>query len=135
MKKCRWITLCLLLALMLAACGGDVRQAELAVGPSELYTDAEIGDAMDVVLDHFRKEFDGCTLTWLGYDEAKVLAAQREWAAQYDADQAIVLLSDFEVDSFGGDGSLNPGGTYLNWQWILTRSGNGKWVLRTWGFG
>ena len=68
MKKCRWIALCLLLALLPAACGGDVRHAELAVGPSELYTDAEIGDAMDVVLDHFRKEFDGCTLTWLGYD-------------------------------------------------------------------
>ena len=56
------------------------------------------------------------------------------WAEQYDAEQAIVLVSSFDVDSSGGDGSLNPNSTYDNWKWILTRNDNEKWTLQTWGY-
>ena len=90
---------------------------------------------MDTVIDHFKKEFEGCTLTRLEYDESRVESAQSEWAAQYDADQAIVLISEFDVDSSGGDGSLNPDSTYRNWQWVLVRNGSGAWELKTWGYG
>lgn len=124
----------LLLCLLLTACGGKVRTMPV-IGPSELYTDREIGKAMDIVADYFKKEFDGCTLIRLEYDEAAVRDELMGWADQYDEGQAIVLLSDFEVDSSGGDGSLNPNDTYRNWKWILTRTGAGEWQLRTWGYG
>ena len=132
MTKIRILILLLLAALLLTACG-DVSNVERVMSVSEYYTEAEIHDAMDIVTAHFRKEFDGCRLKNLRYDEP--LAEQQEWAKQYDADEAIVLLSDFSVSRFGGDGSLNPNENYMNWKWILTRSNGGAWKLQTWGYG
>ena len=135
MRKTAWIAL-LLCALVLTACGGgNVRRVMPVIGPSELYTDREIEEAVDIVLDYFRGEFEGCTLTRLEYDETAVREELLGWAEQYDEGQAIVLLSDFEVAPFGACESLNPGDTYRNWKWILTRTGGGKWTLRTWGYG
>ena len=71
----------------------------------------------------------------LSYDETYSVTFSQDWAAQYDAQEAIVLLSCFTVDGSGGDGSFTPNGTYGNWQWILTRSSGEGWVLRTWGYG
>ena len=133
MKKIRLLAFLLLWAVLLTACGGDVSNVERVMSVSECYTEGEIHDAMDVVTAYFRKEFDGCRLKNLRYDEP--LAEQQEWAKQYDADEAIVFLSDFHVYEFGGDGSLNPDENYINWKWILTRSDGGAWTLRTWGYG
>ena len=132
MKIMRILVLLLLAALLLTACG-DVSNVERVMSVSEYYTEAEIHDAMDIVTAHFRKEFDGCRLKNLRYHEP--LAEQQEWAKQYDADEAIVLLADFSVSEFGGDGSLNPNENYINWKWILTRSDGGAWKLQTWGYG
>ena len=132
MKIMKICALLLLAAALLTACG-DVSNVERGVSVSECYTEGEIDDAMDVVTAHFRKEFDGCRLKNLRYDEP--LAEQQEWAKQYDADEAIVLLSDFSVSGFGGDGSLNPNENYMNWKWILTRSDGGAWKRQTWGYG
>lgn len=101
---------------------------------SSVYSTEDILDAMDFVQNHFFLTFNGCTLTDLWYPGDETLAAAEEWAIQYDADEAIVLLSNFDVDSSGGDGSLNPDSTYNNWQWILTRDGDEDWVLETWGY-
>ena len=125
----------LLCVLLLTGCGGNTRHVMPVVGPSELFTDAEIEEAVDIVLRYFRKEFEGCTLTRLEYDETAVRDEMPEWAEQYGESQAIVLLSDFEVAPYGASPSLNPGDTYRNWKWILTRSGGEGWVLRTWGYG
>ena len=136
MKKIKVLLFLLLCAALLTACGGgDVRGAERQMGQSERYSEAEIARAMDQVEDYFRKEFDGCKLLNLRCDEEKTRAEAEEWAQQYGADEAIVLYSDFEVDSSGGDGSLNPDSTYRNWKWILVRSRNGAWELKTWGYG
>ena len=135
MKRiCNFLTV-LLCVLLLAGCGGGKVQTMPAIGPSDLYTGAEIEKAMDIVLGYFQKEFDGCTLTRLEYDEAAVREELPGWAAQYDDAQAIVLLSDFYVSPNGGDGSLNTDETYRNWKWVLTRTGNGNWKLQTWGYG
>ena len=134
MKK-RIVIISLLLCLLLTACGGGKVRTMPVIGPSELYTDREIGKAMDIVADYFKKEFDGCTLIRLEYDEAAVRDELMGWADQYDEGQAIVLLSDFEVAHFGASPSLNSGDTYRNWKWILTRTGAGEWQLRTWGYG
>ena len=136
MKKIKvFLSLMLCLVLLTACGGGNISEVGRQMGESAHYSKAEIARAMDQVEDHFRNEFDGCKLLNLRYDEEKTLAEAEEWAAQYGADEAIVLLSDFEVDSSGGDGSLNPDSTYRNWKWILVRSGNGAWELKTWGYG
>ena len=136
MKKIKvFLSLVLCLVLLSACGGGNVRGAARKMGESERYSRAEIARAMDQVEDHFRKEFDGCKLLNLCYDEEKTHAEAGEWAQQYGADEAIVLLSDFEVDSSGGDGSLNPDSTYRNWKWILIRNRREAWELKTWGYG
>ena len=66
-------------------------------------------------------------LTKLSYPGDTYADEFDEWAEQYDADEAIVILSSFDVDSSGGDGSLNPDSTYDDWKWILIRNDSGNW--------
>ena len=135
-KKIKMLLSLLLCAALLTACGGgDISEVGRQMGESERYTKAEISRAMDQVEDHFRNEFDGCKLLDLRYDEGKTRAEAEGWAQQYGADEAIVLYSDFEVDSSGGDGSLNPDSTYRNWKWVLIRNRREAWELKTWGYG
>ncbi len=129
--------LCMILAVLmlaLAGCGGDVSEVGiLQWEPSQLYTDGEIEAAIDVVLDYFEEEFEGCKLTEVSYCENA--AEFQEWAEQYGTEEAIVLYSSFEVDASGGDGSLNPNSTYRNWKWVLVRDGGGSWRHVTHGYG
>lgn len=137
MKKMLALLLAAALAAgMLAGCGGgDVRGAKKIVGKSQIFDEGEILRAMDVAIDLFDEGFNGCTLLEIEYDEEVSNRSAKAWAAQYEADEAIVLLSKFTVDETGGDGSLNPNSTYERYQWILTRSGLGGWKLQTWGYG
>ena len=133
MKRMLVLILCVLL---LAGCGGDVSNVERSMSVSDLYSEEEICDAMDIAEAHFQKEFEGCRLKNLRYEESdQILAEQAGWARQYAEDEAIVLLSDFSVSRFGADASLNPNENYINWKWVLTRSVGGEWTLRTWGYG
>ena len=91
------------------------------------YSDSDIEAAFQTVKDYFGNEFDGCTLTKLSYPGDTYADDFYEWAEQYDADEAIVILSSFDVDSSGGDGSLNPDSTYDDWKWILIRNDSGNW--------
>lgn len=113
-------------ALLLTACGGGGNVDKVGIPdwkPSEIYTDAEIEAAFKTVKSYFSKEFDGCTLTKLYYPGDKF----QERTAQYDADKAIIICSSFDVDSSGGDGSLNPNSTYEDWMWILVSNNGGEW--------
>ena len=136
MKLIRLFVFLLLCLMLLTACGGDTGNVERVMSQSALYSEEEIGQAMDMVEAKFRKEFEGCRLKNLRYHEyERYLLEQQEWAAQYGEEEAIVLLSDFSVSEFGADPSLNPNENYINWKWVLTRSDGGKWTLRTWGYG
>ena len=116
--------------------GGDISNVNRVIPQSEIYSKQDIAYAMDVVEDKFKSDFKGCKLTDLWYDKKINSSLSDEWADRYDADEAIVLLSNFNVDSSGGDGSLNPNSTYTDWQWILVRDkGSSTWKLETWGYG
>jgi ABC-type phosphate transport system substrate-binding protein len=146
MKKTLLITLLCTLALTLCACGGNTEETDAdpsASGgqinvtvqneDSALYTEEDIDAAAETVIEYFGQNFDGCTLTKLGYpgdDEA----AFRDWADQYGADEAIVLTSEFDVDETGGDGSLEANSTYTDWQWVLVRTAGGDWEHATHGY-
>ncbi len=123
--------------LLLAACGGgNVGDVEIPDRkPSEIYSDADIEAAFETVKAYFSKEFGGCTLKKLYYPGDGFSDEFGEWAAQYDADEAIVILSSFDVDASGGDGSLEPNSTYEDWEWVLVRSAGGQWEHVTHGYG
>ena len=114
---------------------GNISHAERILGESSIYVQSEIEDAMDVAMAYFKAEFEGCTLLTMEYTEEKSLNCADDWAETYGAEEGIVLLSSFEVDENGGDGSFNPGDTYRNWQWVLVRSDGNDWELKTWGYG
>ena len=116
------------LLLTLCACGGDISSVNITIpSNSAVYSTDEIKDAIDVAMDYFKKEFDGCTLTEITYAGDETSADFNEWAQRIDGDDVIVLISSFEVGDSGGDGSLNPNSTYTKWMWILARKEGGKW--------
>lgn len=124
--------LTVLLVLSLAGCGQLFTTFAIVGEKSSVYTEADINEAFDVVLDCFRKEFDGCTLIELGYAGDDTLSEQKEWARQYEADECILLVCSFETD--GTAGPLNPNSTYENYKWVLTRTGGGEWEIKTNGY-
>ena len=127
MKKFLAVVLVLVGMLGLVACGGNTKNVKITDFSSEIYSDAEIDSAIDVAIDYFEKYFDGCTLTEITYLGDDELDDFQEFAERNNADDVIVLISDFEVDASGGDGSLEPNSTYTDWNWILVRTDGGQW--------
>lgn len=115
--------------------GGEASQVSIVPVESGIYSEEDIQAAADTVIQYFQREFEGCTLTELRYAGDEAAGQFAEWAEQYQADEAIVLLSAFDVDASGGDGSLNPNSTYEGWQWILGRNAGGEWEHFTHGYG
>ena len=107
---------------------------QVATDHSDLYTEEDVYEAKRIVETYFNRHFDGCTLLQLWYDENRTAAQAEGWAAQYEAEEAIVLLSNFKTGK-KTDGSLNPNDRYTNWSWVLVRDKGGKWDLKTWGYG
>lgn len=126
-KKLISILLICITALSLTACAGNVKGVKIQHYNSEVYTNSEIEDAIDVTLDYFVKEFKGCTLTELSYAGDDELKDYQEFADRNNADDVIVFYSSFDTGKKGGDGSLNPNYTYTGWNWILVRDNGGKW--------
>ena len=92
-----------------------------------MYSQKEINSAIDVIKKEFKRDWKGCTLKEIHYAGDKVSKEHQEFAERYNADEVIVLVSTFDVDESGGDGSLNPNSTYTDWNWILVRKNGGKW--------
>ena len=131
-----WMALALSLActLGLTACGGNVDNVQITDYTSAIYSDEEIQSAIEVTLDYFEREFEGCTLTELTYLGDDRLGPWLEYAERYQADDVIVFVSSFEVNASGGDGSFNPNDTYTGWSWILVRDDGGKWKFVDGGY-
>lgn len=127
MKKTIYTLLCILLLVNLCACGGHVSNIRTHQVDSEMYSEQDIQSAIDTIEKEFKSDWKGCTLTEIYYAGDDFSKAHQDWADQNDADEVIVLLSSFDVDASGGNGSLNPDSTYDNWQWILVRSNGGQW--------
>ncbi len=127
MKKMIALVFALVYVFSLAACGGNTKNIKITDYSSEIYADTEIESAINVAINYFEKNFEGCTLTEITYWGDDKLNDWQEFAERNNADDVIVLVSTFEVDASGGDGSLNPNSTYTNWKWILVRTDGGKW--------
>lgn len=115
--------------------GGDVSQAVMIPVESGIYTEGDIQAAADTVVRYFKKGFDGCALKELRYAGDEAAEQFAGWEDQYQVDEVIVLLSTFDVDASGGDGSLEPNYTYKGWGWVLGRNAGGKWKHLTYGYG
>ena len=131
MKKFLILCFTFIMGFCLAACsgsGGNVQNVKTHEVDSALYSKKEINSAIDTIKSEFKKDWKGCTLTEIYYAGDSVSKEHQEWADRYNADETIVLLSNFDVDSSGGNGSLNPNSTYDGWNWILVRKEGEGWV-------
>ena len=117
----------ILLVFSLSACGGNVRGVKTHHVDFEMYSQDDINSAIDTIKKEFKSDWKGCTLTEIYYAGDDCSKDHQDWADRNNADEVIVLLSSFDVDSSGADGSLNPNSTYDNWNWILVRTNGGQW--------
>lgn len=127
MNKIKCIILGILSALSLSACGGNISDVSTQRIESELYSQDDINGAVDIIKKEFKSDWKGCSLTEIRYAGDEITKEHQEWSERNNADEVIVLLSSFDVDSSGGDGSLNPNSTYDDWKWILVRLNGGQW--------
>ena len=116
--------------------GGDVSKVTKTIGDSTMYTTEDIESAMNTVTSYVRttKDFQDCTLTELYYDETMSSEKSETLAEQYEAEEAILLLSSFDVGAENKHSGLDANRTYNNFKWILVRSNGGAWTLETWGY-
>lgn len=130
-KKVLSILLCGLMVLGIVGChinGGNVANVEIKEVDSNIYSKEDIENAINTIIEEFDKNWSGCTLKEIYYSGDEYSLVHQDWADRNNKEETIVLLSKFDVDSSGGDGSLNPNSTYDDWNWILVRNKGEKWV-------
>ena len=128
------ILLCAL-ALSVSGCGGNEENLTVIDIDSEIYSQEDYLAAVQAVKTGFRG-LRGCTLTEISYAGDETVQEEQAYIlGSGDYDEGIVLLSSFTVDEHGGDGSLEPNGTYTRWGWYLARKNGGKWNIVTCGYG
>ncbi len=124
MKRIILLFVFISMTFSLCACAGNVKNAKTHEVPSELYTEDDINAAIETIKEEFT-DWHGCTLTEIYY--AGDDTSRAEQAYRKSADEVLVLLSSFDVDWTGYDGSFNPNSTYGGWKWILVRQAGGRW--------
>ncbi len=107
--------------------------AKKEIGESTMYSKTDIEAAMKIVLKEFKTY--PATLKKLWYEEN--IKENEEWAKTYNAEEAIVLRSNFKTysGSKAMEEGLNSNSEYSKWQWILVRTNKGNWELKNQGQG
>lgn len=134
MKRILSVGLLIFVMLFLCSCGENVSEVKISSVDSDIYSQNDIDSAINTAINYFKWNFNGCKLIEIHYAGDEYADEFKEWAKQYDADEAIMLLSDFYVNSTGGDGSLEPDSTQSGWNWILVRNKNGSWEHKDHGY-
>lgn len=106
---------------------GDISKVNIISKKSDIYSTNDIDSAIDVTLKYFKEHFTGCSMLEIEYIGDEINNNYIDWAKRNNKEEVIVLISSFNVDSSGGDGSLNPNSKYKGWNWILVRNKNGNW--------
>lgn len=142
MKKVILLITIVLLLTSLLACEEDIKENDIITdaGKSTKFSRKEVNEALDTVKNEF--DFEGCTLKKVCYDEEKseyatsaYLGSGKGSINKVEPENLIVVHSEFDVDSAGGDGSFEPNSTYTDWQFILIRDKKSSdWEIDTMGY-
>lgn len=110
---------------------GHTFGADITIGESARFSQAELEQALETVTDTFRSDFQSCQLQSLIYDEER---SDRYKSESYDTPETIILFSDFiGVPTPILDDTIE--GQQKDWHWILRQDDDGEWELLTWGYG
>lgn len=138
MKRALTLFIVMAFALLLAGCNrGDVSNVDRNIVDSELYTEAEIHEAMAAVERYFQANFPGCTLRELTYDEQfSIERGGSTYAERNEAERSLVLTSVFDVGGSDLGGGLSANKTVsTGWTWRLTQNDGEGWILQGCGYG
>ena len=113
---------------------GNVKNAEIVTIESEIFTEKEILDAIDVVKAEF-VGFTGCTLTKIGY------VGDQETYKTVCTEDALVnppwitLDCEFTTSSSSFSEGFNNNETYAYglWKWYLIKDDSGNWIIDNYG--
>ena len=127
MKKI--IALCCFLLIGVTGCKniGNVTNVKIKEVNSEIYSKEEIYDAINIIINDFKDDWDDCTLNEICYIGDIRNNDFIDWATRNNKEEVIVLNSNFTVGSYANDKSLNLNSEYNNWNWILVRNKNESW--------
>lgn len=114
---------------------GNVSNVKIIPIESEIYSNEEINNAIDVILDYFEKNFNGCSLLEIEYIGDENNDDYRDWAIRNNKSEVIVFISNFKVNPNGGNGVLNSNSEYDDYSWILVRNENENWKYVDGGYG
>ena len=132
MKRILSLLLIFVLFLSLTSCG-TLNFVDIEEFSSEIYTERDIADAMEVVLEEFLGKKDRILLNLSYIGDAK-LADYRDWADRNNADDVIVFLTDYYVSFFSDTPTQNTASEYENWKFILVRTNGGEWEIVDQGY-
>lgn len=142
MKRVILLIIMLVLAISLVACKEDIQKDDVITdaGKSTKFNEKEINEAIGTVKNEF--DFEGCTLKKVWYEQENsdyatsgYLGSGRGSINGVKPENVIVLFTEFDVDSSGGDGSFEPDSTYDDWQFILIRDDvKDDWKIDDWGY-
>lgn len=125
MKKFVFIILTLCILFGFAVYSEESENTEITEWtPSEMYSDEEIRDAIEVVYEDFR-HWQGAELATITYTGDDISQKYMDWAAKYKADQTLVLISTVKTNIFSNEFEKNK--IYDNFRWILIRKNGEKW--------
>jgi Domain of unknown function (DUF4829) len=142
MKKIIIWFCCILSLFSLVGCNQGEVSNDIVINVSEStkFSKDEINNAIEIVKDNF--SFPASTLTKIWYDEEKSNKLVDEYLEtglgsvnEVNAENVIILLSNFDVDDSGDNLVLNRNTTYKDYQWILIRDNKtSDWKIDSWGF-
>ena len=99
----------------------------------EVTQDSDLEGAKQMAMDFFSENFAGCVLNSFEYDDSYSTEEYAQIAASYGADEAVIFTSDFYVPETCENMVLNPGMTYEDYTYTLTKNVGGEWVIQTCG--
>ena len=127
----------ILAAVILLTCTQAAAKVQIDFGASEIYTQAEMKDAVKIIKKQFGN-WKGCKLKNIRYagdtcNNEENLKWMQNLRPNENFVQCIEFLSDFYVGKKTNT-TFNPDSEYKDWQWWLARSENGNWQLVTFGY-
>lgn len=109
---------------------GITSNVEIKIGDTNRFTENDINEAIECVIDYF-PDFKDCELLTIEYDEKW----SDDFSSQYDNANTIVLKSSYHVFESSRETSFNNDYTYTEWGWVVVRADTkSKWELKDWGY-
>lgn len=138
MKKIFAVLLILMFLFTLSACSqkGDTKSVTVTIGKSDSFTEKEIKAAVDAVKTKFEKQYGGCTLISVTYNEIQSQEGTERYIRSgggqekgVKTEDVIYLVSDFKTGEKIEATGFETNTEYNGWTWTVVRGSNGKWCV------